>query len=108
MAMDKILENPKSISVGGRDDVYRHGQKIDSAEKPVKDGKGGLRDLHTLIWISKFAYKVDSFYSSSHDRGIAYDDPELDINWKLPSSQIKSSDKDKKHPNLQDALDLFE
>ena len=29
-------------------------------EPNVKDCKGGLRDLHTLIWISKFAYKVDS------------------------------------------------
>ncbi len=29
-------------------------------EPNVKDGKGGLRDLHTLIWISKFVYKVDS------------------------------------------------
>ncbi len=29
-------------------------------EPNVKDGKGGLRDLHTLIWILKFSYKVDS------------------------------------------------
>lgn len=29
-------------------------------EPNVKDGKGGLRDLHTLFWISKFAYNVDS------------------------------------------------
>ncbi len=29
-------------------------------EPNVKDGKGGLRDLHTLMWILKFAYKVDS------------------------------------------------
>ena len=29
-------------------------------EPNVKDGKGGLRDLHTLIWILKFTYKVDS------------------------------------------------
>ena len=29
-------------------------------EPNVKDGKGGLRDLHTLFWISKFVYRVDS------------------------------------------------
>ena len=29
-------------------------------EPNVKNGKGGLRDLHTLIWISKFVYKVNS------------------------------------------------
>ena len=55
-----------------------------------------------------FAYKVDSFYSSSHDRGIAYNDPKLDIDWKLPISELKLSEKDKKHPNLIDSIDLFE
>ena len=29
-------------------------------EPNVKNGKGGLRDLHTIFWISKFAYNVDS------------------------------------------------
>ena len=29
-------------------------------EPNVKDGKGGLRDLHTIFWILKFAYNVDS------------------------------------------------
>ncbi|MEQ9688449.1 MAG: [protein-PII] uridylyltransferase, partial [Bauldia litoralis] len=29
-------------------------------EPNVKDGKGGLRDLHTLFWIAKYFYRVDS------------------------------------------------
>ena len=38
----------------------RFGESRYVVEPNVKDGKGGLRDLHTLIWISKFAYKVDT------------------------------------------------
>ena len=29
-------------------------------EPNVKEGKGGLRDLHTLFWIAKYIYRVDS------------------------------------------------
>ncbi len=29
-------------------------------EPNIKDGKGGLRDLHTLIWLAKYVYRVDS------------------------------------------------
>src|SRR5205085_11945384 len=28
-------------------------------EPNVKEGKGGLRDLHTLFWIAKYIYRVD-------------------------------------------------
>ncbi|WP_106640486.1 [protein-PII] uridylyltransferase [Allosphingosinicella vermicomposti] len=41
----------------------RHRKLGDSryvVEPNVKDGKGGLRDLHTLYWIGKYAYRVTS------------------------------------------------
>ena len=42
----------------------RHQRKGDSRyllEPNIKDGKGGLRDLHTLFWIAKYLYRADRF-----------------------------------------------
>jgi [protein-PII] uridylyltransferase len=38
--------------------VRRTGQSRYLVEPNVKDGKGGLRDLHTLFWIAKYVYRV--------------------------------------------------
>ncbi len=38
----------------------RSGQSRYLVEPNVKDGKGGLRDLHTLFWIAKYVYRVRS------------------------------------------------
>lgn len=40
----------------------RHARMGDSryvVEPNLKDGKGGLRDLHTLFWIAKYLYRVE-------------------------------------------------
>ena len=37
----------------------RAGQSRYLVEPNVKDGKGGLRDLHTLFWIAKYVYRVN-------------------------------------------------
>jgi [protein-PII] uridylyltransferase len=42
-----------------RDDRHRKGGESRYLVEPnVKDGKGGLRDLHTLFWIGKYFYRV--------------------------------------------------
>jgi len=55
-----------------------------------------------------FAYKVDNYYAPKHDRGIAFDDKDLAIDWHLPLDALQLSDKDKNHPALANAKDLFE
>ena len=55
-----------------------------------------------------FSYKVDSYYSPQHDRGILFSDPALRVDWGLPESELILSDKDKTNPLLNDAIDLFD
>ena len=55
-----------------------------------------------------FTYKVDNYYAPDYERGIAFDDYELDIDWRLPIEKLQLSDKDQKQPNLSNAIDLFE
>ena len=40
--------------------ITRTGGTRYAVEPNVKDGKGGLRDLHTLFWMAKYAYRVNS------------------------------------------------
>src|SRR6202795_3287675 len=45
--------------LGEREERHRRaGQSRYLVEPNVKDGKGGLRDLHTLYWIAKYVYRV--------------------------------------------------
>ena len=55
-----------------------------------------------------FAYKVDNYYSPENDRGIAFDDASLNIDWILNHDELKLSDKDTKQPKLNETNDLFE
>ena len=54
-----------------------------------------------------FAYKVDNYYAPEHDRGIAFDDVKLAIDWQLTLEELQLSGKDKTNPNLFDAVELF-
>ena len=64
---------------------------------------------HGFIVLSKeavLAYKVDNYYHKVSERGIAYNDKSLAIDWKLPPKDIKVSAKDANQVLLKN-LDLF-
>lgn len=48
-----------------------------------------------------FFYKVDNLYSPSDDRGIRFDDPELNIDWGIKNPIL--SNKDSRSPYLKDS-----
>ena len=59
----------------------------------------------TLVSNCEVQYKVDQYYSPEHDRGIAWNDPALAIDW--PTSNPILSDKDERHPVLAEAENNF-
>jgi len=50
-----------------------------------------------------FSYKVDNYYSPECERGIAYNDPLIQIDWNIEQSKIKLSQKDVCLPLLSNA-----
>jgi dTDP-4-dehydrorhamnose 3,5-epimerase len=58
--------------------------------------RGFAHGFVVLSETATFAYKVDNYYSPSCDTGVAFDDPFLEIDWRLPIEDLKLSEKDKK------------
>ena len=61
---------------------------------------------HGFVVLSEeaiFAYKVDNYYSPESDRGIAFNDTDLGIDWQLSHEQFQLSEKDKKQPTFKEA-----
>ena len=55
-----------------------------------------------------FQYKCDNFYAPQSEGAIAWNDPALNIDWRLPTEKVILSEKDKHHPLLKDADFLFD
>jgi len=61
---------------------------------------------HGFIVLSEeavFAYKVDNYYSPECDRGIAFNDPAIGIDWQLETKILQLSPKDLQQPLLASA-----
>ena len=54
-----------------------------------------------------FQYKCDNFYAPQSEGAIAWDDPDLGIDWRIPAEKAVLSEKDRHHPLLrQTSLDI--
>lgn len=67
--------------------------------------KGFAHGFCTLTPNVNVQYKVDELYSAEHDRGIAFDDPDINVDWPMKAAIL--SEKDKKHPLLKEAENNF-
>lgn len=66
---------------------------------------------HGFVVLSEtalFAYKVDNYYAPDCDRGIAFNDPALAIDWQLPAADLQLSAKDRVQPLLAQLEQCFD
>ena len=99
------------VSVDVRKDSPTFGKHIaielsEENKKQILIPKGFAHGFVVLSKEAVLTYKVDNYYHQASERGIAYDDKNLAIDWKLPPKDIKVSAKDANQVLLKNS-DLF-
>jgi dTDP-4-dehydrorhamnose 3,5-epimerase len=69
--------------------------------------QGFAHGFLVLSETATFAYKVDEYYSAKSERGLRFNDFDINIDWSLPSNELALSKKDLNQPKLRDLENYF-
>ncbi|MBR7004810.1 MAG: dTDP-4-dehydrorhamnose 3,5-epimerase [Bacteroidales bacterium] len=64
--------------------------------------RGMAHGFSVLSEEAVFQYKCDNFYCPSAEGAIAWDDPDIGIDWRIPRDKVILSAKDSNHPRLSE------
>ena len=64
--------------------------------------KGFAHGFAVLSQDAIFQYKCDDFYHPEAEGAIAWNDPDIAIDWPIPTADVELSAKDRHHPLLKD------
>ena len=93
----KVLD----VAVDLRKDSPTYGKHVavelsEDNHRQVFIPKGFAHGFSVLSEEAVFQYKCDDYYA------VAWNDPELNIDWRVPADMMILSEKDKRHPELKD------
>ena len=98
--LDVVVDMRKELSTFGK---YFSIILISKNKKQLFIPKGFAHGFLVLSDQAIFSYKVDNYYNEDMERGIAYDDKILNIDWQLKKELIKLSEKDSNLPSFKDS-----
>lgn len=101
-----VLGEVLDVAVDVRKDSPTFGQHVsavlnDENKHQLFIPHGFAHGFVVLSDTAVFSYKVDNYYSPEHDRGLAYNDPVVGIDWILHESELQLSVKDQNQPTLE-------
>lgn len=98
--LDVVVDLRKNSSTFG---------KVFSIELSAENSKqlliprGFAHGFSVLSEIAVFLYKCDNFYNKEAERGIIFNDPKLNIDWKIPENKLIVSEKDLENQLFENA-----
>lgn len=99
----KVLD----VAVDLRKDSSTYGRHVavelsEDNHRQVFIPKGFAHGFSVLSEEAVFQYKCDDYYAPETEGAVAWNDPELNIDWRIPADMMILSEKDKRHPELKD------
>lgn len=101
----KVLD----VAVDLREDSPTFGKYMavelsDENHRQVFIPKGFAHGFSVLSEEAVFQYKCDEYYAPESEAAIAWDDQDLNIDWRVPTEAVVLSAKDRNHPSLKDYI----
>ena len=99
----KVLD----VAVDLRKDSPTYGKHVavelsEDNHRQVFIPKGFAHGFSVLSEEAVFQYKCDDYYAPETEGAVAWNDPDLNIDWRVPADMMILSEKDKRHPELKD------
>jgi dTDP-4-dehydrorhamnose 3,5-epimerase len=100
------------VAVDLRQDSPTFGKYVSLVLSPEKNNQlwipaGFGHAFCTLEPDSVISYRVTSYYSPEHDKGVAWDDPDIAVEWPSIADPATLSPKDREQPRLDELPSYF-
>jgi dTDP-4-dehydrorhamnose 3,5-epimerase len=100
-ARGRILDVAVDLRAGSP--TYGEWEAVELDEQTMRELYVPVGFAHGFCVLSDVAdvlYKQTAYYDAAVERGIAYDDPEIGVQWPLPAAELLVSERDASAPRL--------